>query len=86
VENAHITADKISKLKGYKLKFDKPFFNEFVVECPGDAKKVKQALLKKGMLAGVTFAGSPNDLLICVTETKSEKDIDAFVSALGDVK
>ena len=87
-ENAHIAAEKISKLTKFKLKFDRPFFNEFVVECPDTAEKVQQALLEKNILAGVAMdkfnKNLSNNLLICVTETKSEKDIDKLVLALKD--
>jgi glycine dehydrogenase subunit 1 len=83
IENAHIAAEKISKLKGFKLKYDKPFFNEFAVECPMDAKKIQSALIEKGILAGIPL--DEKTMLICVTETKTEKDIDNLVSALKDL-
>lgn len=89
-ENAHIAAEKISALKWFKLKFDKPFFNEFVIECPCDTASIGKQLLEKGILAGFPLGKIDKDLdkclLICVTETKSEKEIDALVSALGEIK
>jgi glycine dehydrogenase subunit 1 len=34
VENAHILKEKIAQLPNFKIKFNAPFFNEFVVDCP----------------------------------------------------
>lgn len=88
IANAHKTAEKISDLRGFKLKFDKPFFNEFVVECPMSAKIIQKRLLADGILAGLPLTGKnmENCLLICVTETKSVQDIEKLVSALGELK
>jgi glycine dehydrogenase subunit 1 len=90
IANAHIAARKISALKGFKLKFDKPFFNEFVVECPIDGEVIQRRLLEKAILVGLPLGFVSNRLenclLICVTETKSAKDIDRLVSALREVR
>ena len=80
VENAHLAAHKISAIKGFRLKYDKPFFNEFVVECPGDAAKLRDSLAGEGILAGIPLGG--NGLLVCVTEMRTPADVDALVNAL----
>lgn len=90
VHNAHVLAQEISKIEGFKIKYDKPFFNEFTVECPVPAVKIVKALSKKGILAGADLKAFCNDcknaLLVCATETKTPQDIETFVSALKGVK
>jgi glycine dehydrogenase subunit 1 len=80
LRRAHDCAEKISKISGFKLKLDAPFFNEFVVSCPISAQKICDELLEShGILAGFPMG---NDLLVCVTETKLPSDIEKFASAL----
>jgi glycine dehydrogenase subunit 1 len=89
VENAHILASKITQVPGYGLQFNSPYFNEFVVKCPVPAAKVVKALAKKGICAGFDMGrickDSKNLLLVCVTETKTTKDIEDYVSALRGI-
>jgi len=81
VENAHVAAQKIAALKSFRLKYDKPFFNEFVVECPCDAAALRDALAKEeGILPGIAL--DKKSLLVCVTETRTHADIEALVNAL----
>ena len=87
VEKAHVLAERASAVPGFGLRFEAPFFNEFVLECPVPAERVRRALLREGFLAGVPlgwwFSGMENCLLVCVTERRTEAELDAFVSALG---
>lgn len=83
LENAHILAEKISQTAGFKLKYNTPFFNEFVVECPKPAEEIIGKLAAKDILAGISLGG--NDMLICATETKTAADLDAFVKELAEV-
>jgi len=81
LENANYLKEKISKLKGFSVKYKKEFFNEFVVACPKPASEIIKKLAAKNIAAGYDLGGK--DLLVCATETKSKAEIDAFVSALG---
>lgn len=87
VEKAHKLAAKLASVNGFKVKFNGPFFNEFVLECPVPADKVRNALLKKGILAGVPLGGfdktMKNCLLVCATEKRTDEEIQAFADALG---
>lgn len=89
IENAHILKDKICALKGYKLKFDKPFFNEFVIECPKPAAQIIKAAAKKGILAGFDLGrvdkNLKNCLLVCATEMRTKNDLETFVSVLEGI-
>jgi glycine dehydrogenase subunit 1 len=63
----------------------KTFF-EFVVELPKDANEVRDAMLEKGILAGLPlgglYEGMANRLLIAVTEIRTKAQIDAYADAL----
>ena len=87
---AHYAAGQISKLPGYKLAFNTPFFNEFVVETPVPAEIIIKKLLDLGILPGLSlktyFQKLDHHLLINVTEKKSKEDIDRLVSSLRSVK
>jgi glycine dehydrogenase subunit 1 len=80
VRLAHLCAEKIAELPGFGLKYAAPFFNEFVVACPAPSQTICDRLLSQGIIAGHALPG--NDLLVCVTETKSSADIKRFVEAL----
>jgi len=101
VRKAHYAAERIAATPGYALRFDGPFFHEFVVRCPRPAAEITRLLLDRGILGGVALglgsapAGSPlahdggvdldNCLLVCVTEVNSKEDIDGLVTALGEI-
>ena len=89
LEKAHNLAKEISKIKGFSLAYQKQFFNEFIVNCPIPAKQVIAKLAKKGILAGYDLGqidkSLKNSLLICATETKTEQDIENFISCLRGI-
>jgi glycine dehydrogenase subunit 1 len=62
------------------------FFDEFVIRLPKDAVEVRDAILSRGILAGLPlgpyYAGMENDLLVAVTELRSQQDIDKFAEEL----
>lgn len=83
VERAHLAAEKLAALPGFSLRFKQPFFNEFVLKCPGPAKKLRDAALQDGILAGIPLEGELSDcLLLCCTEQRTGKDIDLLCSVL----
>jgi len=87
-DRAAYAAEKIAALPGFKLRFAAPFFNEFAVDCPIPAKKLVAKLAKReGILAGISLAafgkGFENTLLVCVTEKRTEAEIERLAAALG---
>ncbi len=72
--------------KGFKLKFNGPFFNEFVVDVGTDGEKFRDALLSGGIVAGYPlgkeFPELSNSLLLTFTEMNSLSDIDALVKGM----
>jgi glycine dehydrogenase subunit 1 len=74
---------------GGKVKFNSRVFGEFVLSIPKDATEVRDALLAKGILAGLPlgayYGGMENDLLVAVTEVRTREHIDQFAQALQEV-
>ncbi len=89
MDKAHVLAEKTSAVPGFCLRFEGPFFNEFVLDCPVPADRVRKALLKEGILAGVPLGNSnktmKNSLLVCATEKRTDEEMDRFVAALGRI-
>jgi glycine dehydrogenase subunit 1 len=87
---AALNHDKAEYLKGalrgaeFTITFDRPTFNEFVVEFPPGFEDTYNLLLKKGIVAGLPLAPYYPDLanhyLMCVTETITREDMDTLVS------
>lgn len=84
--NAKALCDALRALPGIHLRFNSPFFHEFVIECPCAAESLVQALLKQNILAGLDLSVMSPELnhclLVCVTETKTAEDIETYVSAV----
>lgn len=83
--------DKLSAIKGVSL-VTSSFFNEFTLRLPKPAAEVVEVLAKKGILAGVPasrLSASDRDqrdlLIVAVTETNTDEDIDALAKALEEV-
>ncbi len=91
-ELARLNHDKAEYLKkelkkaGFKISFDSPTFNEFVVEFPPDFEVTYKRLLERKIIAGLFLAPYypelANHYLLCVTETKSMDEMDELVSKL----
>jgi glycine dehydrogenase subunit 1 len=79
----------VSEVAGVEVLND-TFFNEITVRLPKDATAVVETLAEQGILAGVPMARlAPNSnmddlLMMAVTETVMDGDIDALVSALKE--
>ena len=87
---ACIAADRLVKVPGVKLLND-VFFNEFTLLLGEDARAVVRKLADRGVLAGVSLGrlypgvdGLSDGLLVAVTETTSEEDIETLASALEE--
>jgi glycine dehydrogenase subunit 1 len=87
-DKAHYTAEKIAQIHGFKIK-NRRFFKEFLVTTPVAAEVIFERLLKKGIVSGFPLSryeeSKGNELLCCVTELNSKKEIDALVKALAEV-
>lgn len=81
---AHYAAGAISKLKGYSLAFQQPFFKEFVIRCPVAPSKINEALFKEKIIGGLDISHMiDNGMLLCATEMNTKQEIDKLVEILG---
>ena len=88
---ACLAADRLAEVPGVSVLNDS-FFNEFTIRLGQDAREVVRTLADKGILAGVSLGrlyphaeDLADGLLVTLTETTSEDDIDALVEALKEV-
>ena len=82
-QKAHYLADELTKIKGISLKYQAPFFKEFVILTPVPASEIIEKMLPKGIYAGVKLA--ENELMIAVTEKKQKLELDEYVKAMKEV-
>jgi len=86
---AHYAAEKITRLKGYGLCFEAPFFHEFSVRCPRPVVEINDHLLEHGILGGYDlgqdYPSLAGHMLIAVTEMNTKDEIDTLVDALAEV-
>jgi glycine dehydrogenase subunit 1 len=87
-QKAHYAAEQLSKVDGYELSFDQPFFHEFTLRCPKPAAEINAHLLEHAILGGYDlgrdFPELANYLLIAVTEMNSKEEIDLLVNVLQE--
>ena len=78
---AHYMEKRLEEV-GFKLKYNKEFFNEFLVESPVDIDVLEKKLAEKGILSGLKTS---EGLLLCCTELNNVKEIDAFIETVKEV-
>ena len=89
---ARLNFDKCEYLKGelrkagFKIPFEQPTFNEFVVEFPPGFVKTYDRLVNQKIIPGLPlechYRELKNHYLLCVTETISKQDMDTLVKLL----
>jgi len=84
-------ADRLAAIPGVEL-VNESFFNEFTLKLPVEARPAAHAMVEKGVLGGVSLGrlcpNTPeleNGLVLAVTETVTDEDIDALEAALKEV-
>lgn len=86
---AHYAASEIDKLEGYTVRNSKPFFNEFVIECPKPVNQINAALLEHGIIGGYNLEQDypewQNQMLLCVTEMNDRQQIDHLIAILKEI-
>jgi glycine dehydrogenase subunit 1 len=84
-------ADRLAAIPGVGL-VNNTFFNEFTLKLPVEGRPAVHAMVEKGVLGGVSlgrlYPDAPdlqNGLVIAVTETVTDEDVDALEAALQEV-
>ncbi len=88
---AIVAADRLSQIEGVNI-LNKSFFNEFTVILPVNAREAVHELASRSILGGVSLGrlypqedALSHAMLVTVTETCTDEDVDALVSALGEI-
>lgn len=98
LQKAHYLSQKITRIKvprkrgqaapsaRYKLLFDGPFFNEFVIQCPRPPELINKRLLKNGIIGGLAlgrfYPELKNAMLFSVTEMNTREEMDKLIDLL----
>ena len=87
LQHAHYLKDGILQIPGMRLRYDAPFFHEFVIDSAADSAVLDGRLRKSGFIGGLPlsryFPGD-NGILYCATECNSREEIDAFLNTLEE--
>ena len=78
---AHYLQKALCAVPGVKLRYDAPFFHEFLLDMP-KCREIEQALMEKGVLSGLPYE---DGMLWCVTEKVSKETLDMVVSTVKEV-
>ena len=81
MSKAHYLASKLCSLPGVSLKYQGPYFHEFVTVLP-KAEEVLSALQANGILGGLPIESG---VLWCVTEKVSRAQLDKAVAIVKEV-
>ena len=86
LERAHRAATRLAEIPDCELRFEGPFFKEFVLKVPADADAIAQSLARQGYLVGPALGRWFDDLddclLIAATEKRTTEEIDGLAEAL----
>jgi glycine dehydrogenase subunit 1 len=87
---AAAAAERLAKVPGVEL-VSGPFFNEFTLRLSLEARPVVRAMAARGVLGGVSLGrlypgvdALRNGLVVAVTETATESDVEALAAALEE--
>ncbi len=88
-QNTARLVDGLTSVDGVERLFDGPYFHEVALKLDRPVAPVLEALAEQGILGGYDLSPSypdiGNALLVCATETKTDADINAYVTAMADV-
>lgn len=88
-ENAINLMQKLTAIEGVHQVFHRPFFHEFILRLERPVSKVLEQLADCGIQGGISLADNypelENSLLVCVTETKTEVDLQLYAKKLQQI-
>ena len=82
-QKAHLMAKELSSLTKFTLAFNQPFFNEFVIKSEIKSEVITKKLLANNILPGLIL--NDHEILWCVTECISEKEIKDTITLIQEI-
>ena len=87
--NTRNLVDGLLSINGVQEYYSGPYFHERAIKLPVAAAQVRNALLNKGILAGLPlgdyFPEMADVLLVCATEKRSNSEIDLYIEEIEKV-
>lgn len=83
IAKAHYLASELAKLPGMRIRYNTPFFNEFVLDSDRPAEEINEVLKGFGIVGGLVL--SDGGMLWCATEMNSKGEIDFLIDMLKEV-
>lgn len=84
--NTHELARKLMEIEGVEPLYQGDYFHEIALRLDRPAHQVVETLAGQGIAAGYPlggeYPGRENGLLVCATETKTERDLQVYVDAI----
>jgi glycine dehydrogenase subunit 1 len=88
-QNTTKLVDGLIAIDGVERLLDAPYFHEVALRLDRPVAPVLEALAERDILGGYNLSaampGLGDAMLVCATETKTDADIAAYVSALSDI-
>jgi glycine dehydrogenase subunit 1 len=88
-QNTTRLIEGLTGIAGVERMFDAAYFHEVALRLDRPVAPVLSALSNEGILGGHDLSDAFSDLghglLVCATETKTDADIDRYVTALADI-
>lgn len=85
--NTQLLLEKLNGVEGVEVVFSAPSFHEAVIRVKGNAADVLQKMAEQGVQGGVDLSAYypelDNCILLCVTETKTQADLDRYVEVIA---
>jgi len=85
---SHYLASRIKEVEGLELKYNKPFFKEFVVRSKYCVDKIMEKMLEHDIFAGIPlkrFGMAKDEFLVTVTEKRSREEMDKYIETLKSI-
>lgn len=86
-ENAEKLKQLLSNIDGVKIIFQSAIFHEFVVQFEGSFSDILSVMKKNHIQPGLVldnyYPELKNSLLVCVTDTKTEKDLEKYIESIN---
>jgi glycine dehydrogenase subunit 1 len=86
--NLNALLERLHRVPGVRRLFSAPIFHEAAIALPQPVAKVLARMRSRGILGGYDLSGDypqlGNALLVCVTETKTQSDLEAYAAALAE--
>lgn len=87
LQKAHYACREIAKLEGFTSVFGASYFKEFIIRCPKPVAQINEELLQEKMIGGLDlgryYPELTNCMLLCVTENRTQDDINRLIKKLA---